>query len=101
MQIHDKLRGLLGKLNNFYLIFAMLFVVWMAFFDSNDLYSQYLLHHKIEQLNREKAFYEQQVKQLKDENRALRENPKLLEKFAREKYRMKKPGEDVYLIVKE
>jgi cell division protein DivIC len=88
----------LGKLNNFYVIFAIAFLAWLSFFDSNDFYSQYLHREKIDQLEREAVFYQQGIKQLTEERRLLGENPKLLEKFAREKYRMKKPGEDVYII---
>jgi cell division protein FtsB len=31
----------------------------------------------------------------------LMANPQLLEKFAREKYLMKRPGEDLYLVIEE
>jgi cell division protein DivIC len=88
----------LGKLNNFYVIFAVVFLVWMSFFDSNDFYSQYLHREKVDQLHREADFYQKGINQLTEERKLLGENPKLLEKFAREKYRMKKPGEDVYII---
>ncbi len=91
-------KKVIGKLNNFYVIFAVLFLVWMSFFDSNDFYSQYLHRDKIEELNRESQFYQAGIKQLTEERKLLGQNPKLLEKFAREKYRMKKPGEDVYII---
>ncbi|MCU0450252.1 MAG: septum formation initiator family protein [Bernardetiaceae bacterium] len=99
--MNTNLRKWAGKLNNFYVIFAASFLVWMAFFDSNNFYSQYLHRQKIEKLSQDAAFYEQGIGQLKAEQKAMRENPKLLEKFAREKYRMKRPGEDVYIIKSE
>jgi cell division protein DivIC len=97
----DKLKQLLKRFNNFYLFFGAGFVVWMLFFDSNDMYDQYLLHKKIDQLEEDRRFYQQNIVELKKEMKELQTSPKQLEKFARERYKMKKPKEDVFVIVKE
>ncbi len=97
----DKLKFLLNKFNNFYLLFGAVFIIWMLFFDSNDAYDQYLLHKKIAQLEDDKQFYQQNIGELKKEMKELQASPKQLEKFAREKYKMKKPKEDVFVIVTE
>lgn len=97
----DKLKQLLKRFNNFYLLFGAGFIIWMLFFDSNDVYDQYLLHKKIDQLEVDKQFYKQNIVELKKEMRELQTSPKQLEKFAREKYKMKKPKEDVFVIVEE
>ncbi len=49
----------------------------------------------------EKEFYEQQIKQVNQDREELLTNDQQLEKVAREKYLMKKPEEDVYVIVGE
>ncbi|MCU0390251.1 MAG: septum formation initiator family protein [Thermoflexibacter sp.] len=96
-----KLKQLLKKFNNFYLLFLTGFIVWMLFFDSNDIYDQYQLHKKINQLEQDKLFYKENIVQLRKEMKELQTNSKQLEKFAREKYKMKKPKEDVFMIVEE
>ena len=75
--------------------------MWMLFVDANDLRSQFSLNQKLRELEAEKSFYEQEIKQVNYDREELLTNDELLEKFAREKYLMKKPEEDVYVIVKE
>jgi cell division protein FtsB len=73
----------------------------MVFFDSEDLITQYQLTKKVKKLYQEKSYYLEQIEIVKKEREELMSNPELLEKFAREKYFMKKPTEDVYVIVDE
>ncbi len=94
-----KLKQLFNRFNNFYILFGATFVLWMLFFDSNDMYDQYLLNKKISQLEVDKQFYQQNIVELRKEMKELQTSPKQLEKFAREKYKMKKPKEDVFVIV--
>ena len=87
-----------GMGGNFYIWFALAFVVWMLFLDGNDLANQYIMYKKLENLESEKAFYETEIKRIQEEHEALFSNPELLQKFARQKYLMKKKGEDIYLV---
>lgn len=86
---------------NFYFITGMLFLFWMLFLDANDLYTQFQLRDQLKSLNREKEFYEQKIKEVKQEREQLLTDTEALEKFAREKYLMKKESEDLYVIVEE
>lgn len=86
---------------NYYLITISVFLVWMLFFDSNDFISQYQMSKKVQELEHDKHFYLEKIEEVKADRRELLSNPKLLEKFAREKYLMKKPSEDVYVIVED
>jgi cell division protein DivIC len=86
---------------NFYFIFGFIFLIWMLFIDSNDLFSQYSQSERIEKLEEEKAYYQQKIKEVEQDREELLSNKELLEKFAREKYLMKKKSEDVYVIVEE
>ena len=95
------LRPWLQKFNNFYILFTVGFVVWMSFFDSNDIYSQIQMKKKIEKLETDKIYYQQQMQELTKEMKELQTSPDQLEKFAREKYRMKKPKEDVFILDKK
>lgn len=89
----------LRVLRNFYFLTAAGFVVWMTVFDSNDLGKQYDMYHKWRELQAEKAYYEANIKLVQQDRAELLSSPALLEKFAREKYLMKRPGEDVFVLV--
>lgn len=86
---------------NFYFITGMLFLFWMLFLDSNDLYTQYKLKNQLNTLENEKEFYNQKIEEVKLEREQLLTDIEALEKFAREKYLMKKESEDLYVIVEE
>jgi cell division protein FtsB len=73
----------------------------MLFFDGNNIYEQIQTQKKINQLEQDKAYYQEGLLSLQKEIKELQSNPKQLEKFAREKYKMKKAKEDVYVIVEE
>jgi len=79
----------------------MSFLIWMLFFDANDIYSQYVLRKKLTELENERKFYEEKIKEVNSDREALINDKELLEKFAREKYYMKKEGEEVFVIVEE
>ncbi|WP_295718398.1 septum formation initiator family protein [Mucilaginibacter sp.] len=86
--------------NKFFLV-TLAFLVWMIFFDKNDLFSQYEYRHQVTKLKQERDFYKAETDQVTKELNELSSNPQQLEKFAREKYLMKKDNEDVYLVVPE
>jgi len=86
---------------NFYFIAGMLFLFWMLFLDSNDLYTQYKLKSQLNTLESEKEFYKQKIEDVEQEREQLLTDIEALEKFAREKYLMKKESEDLYVIVEE
>lgn len=85
-------------LTNFYLLFSAVFIVWMLFFDANDLINQYWLLQKQDALVNEKKFYESKIEEVKKDRAELLGKPDQLQKFAREKYLMRKPTEDVFII---
>ena len=86
---------------NFFFLAGTFFVVWMLFIDVNDLVSQYQLSRKLGSLEQERAYYTKKIEEVKEDRHQLMSNKALLEKFAREKYLMKKESEDLYLIVEE
>ena len=85
--------------SNFYLIIGLFFLIWLTFFDSNDLYTQIKQTAKLNGLENEKEFYQERIEEVKADREELLSNDELLEKFARENYLMKKPEEDLYVIV--
>jgi cell division protein FtsB len=87
--------------SNFYLLATLSFLLWMIFIDSNSLSTQWRLTKQLWDLEDQKEFYKQKKIQIQHERTALFGNPELLEKFAREKYLMKKPTEDLYVVVEK
>lgn len=80
--------------NKYFLVLA-LFFFWMIFLDKHDVVTQWKLTRTLNKLEEEKAYYYQQIEQAERDRENLRVNG---EKFARERYYLKKPGEDVYII---
>jgi cell division protein FtsB len=92
---------ILNLIRNKYLIAGVAFLTWMFFFDRNDLISQYEYRTQLNKLQAEKEFYTvESAKAVKDLNELSTDQSKL-EKFAREKYLMKKENEEVFVIIEE
>lgn len=86
-------------LRSFYFYTGLSFLVWMFVFDANDFIKQYDMYQKWRELQTEKKYYLDNIEVVKKERAELLSSPELLEKFAREKYIMKRPGEDVFVLV--
>ncbi|MBI3501164.1 MAG: septum formation initiator family protein [Bacteroidetes bacterium] len=86
---------------NKYFITLAAVIVWTGFFDKNDFMSQYELKQKLKQLRTDEKYYLDEITKSKTEMKELRTNPADLEKFAREKYLMKKDNEEIFVIVKD
>ena len=86
---------------NFYVATAIGLLVWMTFFDANDLLTQARNWWKLQELEAEARFYKTEIKRVQAENREVLGNDRLREKFAREKYLMKRSSEDIFVIVDE
>ncbi len=98
MQFSNNSRKWYNPFTNWYFILLAGFVTWMIFFDGNDLSTQLRLTNKLVDLENEKIEIAEKIEQTSSELNALRENK---EKFAREKYYMKKDNEDVFIIDKK
>ena len=86
-------------LKNKYILTIIGVVVWIAFFDKYDLVSQYQARQALKQLEKDKQYYTEEIRKNQEEINELQTNAQSLEKFAREKYLMKKDNEDVFLII--
>lgn len=91
---------ILPWLKNKYVVSIIVFLVWMTFFDRNDFISQYSYKQELNKLKVDKEYYLKQVEENKESIFELMSDPANLEKFAREKYHMKKDDEDVFLIIR-
>lgn len=80
--------------NKFVLVF-MVFLIWVSFFDNNNLYDQYKMNATIHGLETEIDTYQQNLEIIKQEEKDLADN---IEKLAREKYKFGAPNEDIFII---
>ena len=89
---------LLLKLKSPFILIGLLFVLWMLFFDSNSYLNHNRLSNDINQLQKDKQHYKEEIKK---DSIALKElsSREGLEKYAREKYHMKKENEEIFLII--
>ena len=85
-------------INKFFLT-TVAFIVWMVFFDSNNQLTRNRIQEKLDGLNTEKQFYLQEIKKDSTLTNQLMTDSMQLEKFARERYLMKKDKEDVFLVI--
>jgi cell division protein FtsB len=95
------MKSFLARLKNRFAITGIIFIIWLLFFDRNDLISQYKISRELTKLEEEKKFFLEEIKKDQEKLSELRTNYKTLEKFAREKYLMKKDNEDIFVIVKK
>lgn len=86
---------------NKYSITFIAAVVWVFFFDKNNIFSQMELTHQFQSLDADRKYYLEEIEKNKSDIFDLQTNSATLEKFAREKYLMKKDNEDIFVIVEK
>jgi len=92
------MKKILRIVSNKYLITGAAFIVWTVYFDQNDWVS---LQQRQKELNGVKdniTYLNTEIARMNSERNALLTDPVMLEKYARENYKMKHTGEDVYVI---
>ena len=99
--IQKVLKKILPALKNKYVLTFLIFLVWLIFFDQNNLVDRVRQMNRQEELQEEKEFYLQKIKKDSVKLHQLKTNEENLEEFAREEYYMKKENEDIYIIVEE
>jgi cell division protein FtsB len=83
---------------NKYLIVLVVFTVFITFFDNHNLLNRWQTRQKINSLEKELKFYQEEIKTTKQKKNELESSNQNLEKFAREQYLMKKENEDIFII---
>lgn len=83
---------------NKFLLASIAFLVWMLFFDRNDFFTQAERKKELRSLQESKKYYTEQITQERKISEELKSNPATIEKYAREKYLMKRDNEDVFII---
>jgi len=103
----SKMNKVTKVIMNKYFIVSFCFAAWLLFFDQNDWMT---LQQRQKELNTVKdniGYLQSEIKNMYAEKKALvadadgkLNDPEMLEQYAREHYRMKQDGEDIYVIEK-
>ena len=86
---------------NKYFLVLLAMLVWLLFFDNHNLIQQWRMQRQLNQLRRERDFYREEIRRDSLLIDQLKSEPVALERYARERYLMKKEGEDVFVIIDE
>jgi cell division protein DivIC len=86
-------------LRNKYVLTILIFIVWILLLDSNNLIDRYKDMRELHKLKIDKEYYIKRIEEDKQKLHELKTDNHNLEKFAREQYLMKKPDEDLYIIL--
>ncbi len=101
MKAKDLLIKILKPFISKYLIAFAVFVVWIMFFDENNLVQHKQNLKELALLEEQVNFYKHKIIADKRKLLELQTSDENLEKFAREQFLMKKADEDIYVIVEE
>ncbi|HEY8387702.1 MAG TPA: septum formation initiator family protein [Parasegetibacter sp.] len=85
-------------LKNKYSLALIILLGWMLFFDRNDVFTQLERRSELKELESSKLHYSNEIRKTREELMLLNLNKERLEKYAREKYFMKRDDEDLFVI---
>lgn len=88
----------ISLIRNKYLLAGVAFLVWMSFFDRYDFATQFSYQQQKNNLIHEKEYYESEVTSIEQAIKDVQFNQNEIQRIAREKYKMKKDKEDIYVI---
>jgi uncharacterized protein YpmS len=86
-------------LKNRYMITFTIFLAWIMFFDRNNMIDQFHERNTLFILKKEKRYYQKEISSTKEDLTALLTSNSHLEKYAREKFRMRKDNEEIWLVI--
>ena len=101
-RLFDKLTGVLVRnLKNRFVLISVLFLTWILFLDDYNMVYRYQTWHELQEKRRKQEFLLEEIESVRSDIQDLFSTRKSLEKFAREKYFMKRDNEDVFIIDSE
>lgn len=84
-------------ITNIFVLILIPFLIWMFFFDENSYLAHKKFDKEIKDLEKTISFYQKKINEDKATIKKLQDSLEL-ERFAREKYLMKKDNEEIFLI---
>ena len=93
-----KVFSILKVLTNKYLIVFVIFVIAMTTTEEHNAFQRIENARTIKKLEKELPFYKNKSQQNKRRLQQLKADKEQIEKFARERYRMHAPNEDIFIV---
>lgn len=84
-------------IGNRYTIVLLFFIVWMLFLDNTSYIEHRVLNKQIDELENNEKYYQEEINKDNKNIKNLK-NTSQIERYAREKYYMKRDSEDIYVI---
>lgn len=101
MDINPTLKTIIGHCKNKFMIATIVFVVWVSFLDQNNLLNLVSDMRTLHNMKEQKEYYSNKIETDIQRTKELVSDEENLEKFAREQYMMKKPNEEVFIVVEK
>ena len=101
MKVFESIRKLPNWVKSRYFIATIIILVFLTFFENQSLPTLFNWRLDLNRIKNQQEYYESEIKRVELELKELKGNPEMMEKFAREQYFMKKPNEEIFLIVEE
>ncbi len=92
------LKKILPFVANRYFIVTFGFIVWMLFFDQRDFFQQRERAAELKKLEDAKKYYQKEIELTQKQLDNIQNNKAAIEKYARERYLLRREGEEVYLF---
>ena len=92
------MKKVFSLLTNKFILTLAGFLAWMIYFDQNDWMAQQARKQELKGLNDNITYLDKEIGRMEKALDGMNNDPKVLEKYAREQYRMKKDDEDVYVF---
>ena len=91
----------ISLLTNKYLLTLAAFAVWMLYFDQYDYFMMHKRKGELQDVKDNIAYLNKEIADMEHQRSAMVSEPKELEKYARERYLMKRDNEDLFIIEKK
>lgn len=95
------LRFIPTRLRNRYGIAVIVLAGWITFFDRNDIWTTWKNARELSRMREQQEWYASEIELTRGQLHELSSDKELLEKFARERYLMKRDNEDIFVLVPE
>ena len=84
-----------------YWLISLSALTWMTVFDSNNFIDLIELRSEVADLKEKRDYFKSEIITVRQSEKELFSNNRNLEKFAREKYLMKKDNEDLFILTQK
>ena len=98
MSLTKLLENIPKPIRNKYVVTLLIFILWIIFIDNYNIISQYKTYEHLKNLKETKEFYKKEIEKDSTQLYNLRNDTGEQERFAREKFLMKKENEEIFII---